>query len=148
MHSGMMKPLQVNRQAGSSSSQSYHSQQEKIIEDQRAKAKADAESIRDYYARGRGLDEIIVQRPAELRVHLDPKKLSFDLSANVAGYEWPVTVGAGVESSSLTQTQRKAAAHWCLAGFQGASESGVAACPPHLHTCMHVLDTTYSVCVF
>jgi hypothetical protein len=123
MHSGMMKPLQVNRQAGTSSPQSYHSQQEKIIEDQRVKAEADADSIRDHYAQGRGLDEIIVQRPAEVRVHLDPKRLSFDLSANVAGYEWPVTVGAGVEEGSFTQAHRKAAAHWCLAGFEGAGES-------------------------
>ena len=95
-----------------------------IIAEKLAKAEADAESIRDY-AQGRGgsgLDEIIVQRPAELRVHLDPQKMSFDLSANVAGHEWPVTVGGGVGGSSLTQSQRKAAAHWCLAGFQGAGK--------------------------
>ena len=119
-----MKPLQVNRHADSSSSRSYHSQQEKIIAEKLAKAEADAESIRDY-AQGRGgsgLDEIIVQRPAELRVHLDPQKMSFDLSANVAGHEWPVTVGGGVGGSSLTQSQRKVAAHWCLAGFQGAGK--------------------------
>ena len=128
----MMKPLQVNSQAQSSSSRSYHSQQEKIIHDKRAKADADAESIRDYYAQGRALDEIIVQRPAELRVHLDPKKLSFDLSANVAGHEWPVTVGAGVGGGRLTQNQRKAAAYWCLAGFQGASKLTVGR-QHHLH---------------
>ena len=122
MHSGMMKPLHVNRRAQSSLTRSYHSQQEKIIHDKRAKADADAESIRDYYAHGHTLDAIIVQRPADLRVHLDPKKLSFDLSANVAGHEWPVTVGSGVGGGRLTQNQRKAAAYWCLAGFQGASK--------------------------
>ena len=119
----MMKPLQVNQHADSSSSRSYHSQQKKIIAEKIAEAEADADSIRDYVqGRGGRLDEIIVQRPAELRVHLDPQKSSFDLSANVAGHEWPVTVGGGVGGSSLTQSQRKAAVHWCLAGFQGAGK--------------------------
>jgi len=96
MHTGLMKPLEVG--------ETYRSEQGKRTAGAVRKAEQAATVIQS---------STVVARPVGLRAYLDPRKLSFDLSANVAGHAWPMTVGA----------KRKAAAQWCLSSFRGARGS-------------------------